>query len=179
MRSRAPKVALCTAILAALLVTGLAGAASTQRVALGKGALSAPTARWEASAVPRGSILIDLFDRTGDLVQTYGKSTGPMRGRQIEATGFRPDSPTRHALVAGATGAQVRKVRIHVKGGDRITVRTTPSPADWDVANRLFARGFTVPARHRAAMRVITKIEGLNARGRVIATQRTVPTDSY
>ena len=87
--------------------------------------------------------------------------------------------PSRHALLAGATGSQVRKVKLHLKGGATKTLRTVAAPAEWELRNRLFAYGFTVPARYKGTLRVVTKIEGLNASGRTIATLRKVSTGAY
>lgn len=157
------------------------GAADTQRVPLGQGALRAPRGSWKAIGVPPGSILIDLLDARGMKIQTYGTSFGRLAPRGLDAYGFRPPAlPTRHALLAGAAGSQIRKVKIHIKGGTTRTVRTTPSPPDWELSsNRLFALGLTIPARFKNALRVVTKIEGLSASGRVVATLRRVATGAY
>ncbi|MGC1166092.1 MAG: hypothetical protein WA862_08285 [Solirubrobacterales bacterium] len=155
-------------------------AADSQRVPLGHGALSAPKGSWEAIAVPRGSILIDVFEADGAVSQTYGKSYGDVPPRGLRAYGFRPGGlPTRHGLLAGATGERIRKVKIYLKGGATRSVRTIASPADWEVANRLYALGFTIPASYKANLRVVTKIEGLDSAGRLISTLRAVPTGSY
>lgn len=167
-------------LLALALLAASAAAADTQRVPLGQGGLSGPKASWKAIAVPPGSILIDYFDAGGTMVQTYGKSFGDLRPRGLDATGVRPQSlPSRHALVMGAAGSQVRKVTLHLRGGAERTLRTVPAPREWEQQNRLFAYGWTVPTRFAKAMAAVTEIEGLNAAGRTIATLRRVPTGAY
>lgn len=168
------------ALLVFLVATATVSAADSQRVPLGQGTLGSPKASWEAIGVPPGSVLIDLNDAGGSLIQTYASSFGSLGPRGLDATGFRPRSlPTRHALLAGAAGSQVRKVKIHLKGGATKTLRTVAAPAEWKRRNRLFAYGFTVPARYKGTLRVVTKIEGLNAAGRTLTTLRKVPTGAY
>lgn len=163
----------------ALLLTVLyfaaeASAASTQRVHLGQGKIAAPKGTWKATAVPRGNILVDLFDASGDLRQTYGgRFERDFRARQMETSGMRPEGmPSRQAILVGATGLGIRKVRIHIRGGGRKVVRTVRSPRDWGLRNRLFAIAFNVRAAHRNKLIAATKVEGLNARGRAVKTLR-------
>jgi hypothetical protein len=168
-------VAVCALLAAALAATALA---DTQRLPLGKGALSGPKGTWEAIGVPPGSILIDYS--SGGASQSYGKSFGTVPARGIQAYGFRPGGlPSRHGLLAGATGKQVRKVRIHLRGGAKRTLRTTAAPAEWGTSNRLFALGFTVASRDARALRAVAKIEALSASGRLLGTLRKVPTGAY
>lgn len=157
----------------ALLVVD-ANAASTQRINLGHGRIAAPPGTWKATAVPRGDILVDLFDRRGRLRQTYGgRFDRNFRARQIEAIGMRPEGmPSRQAVLLGATGLTIRKVRVFIRGGGSRIVRTVRSPADWGVRNRLFGVTFNVPFRFRNARFAATRVQGLNARGRVVTTLR-------
>lgn len=179
-RTLARRVGALGASLSLLLVIAGVAAADTQRLPLGQGTLNSPKASWEAIGVPPGSVLIDLDDARGSLIQTYASSFGSLGPRGLDATGFRPRSlPSRHALLAGATGSQVRKVKIHITGGATKTLRTVPAPGEWEVRNRLFAYGFTVPARYKKVMRAVTKIEGLNGAGATISTLRKVSTGAY
>lgn len=174
-----PIQALLAAVVGCLLLAP-AAAADTQTLRLGQGSLSGPKGSWQASAVPPGSILIDYLDAGGAKLGTYGKSFGTLAPRGLDASGFRPRSlPTRHALVAGATGSQIRKVKLHLRGGIVRVLRTVAAPREWSLRNRLFAYGWTVAGRHAKAMVQVTKIEGLNARGKTIATLRKVVTDAY
>jgi len=176
--SRAPIWA--AALLTLLVLSAAVSAADSQRVLLGQGALSAPNGSWEAIAVPRGSILIDVFEADGSDSQTYGKAFGDVPPRGLRGYGFRPGGlPTRHGLLAGASGERIRKVKIYLKGGAIRSVRTVASPADWKVANRLYAIGFTIPARYKTDLRVVTKVEGFDSGGRLISTLRSIPTGSY
>jgi hypothetical protein len=180
-RSTSCRRALLLLALPALLVlSATVSAAETQRLPLGQGALAAPAASWKASAVPPGSIVIDLLDASGATTQTYGKSFAPLAPRKLDAAGFRPQSlPSRHALLAGAAGSQVRKVKVHLKGGQTRVLKTVPAPPEWELSNRLFALGFTVPARYANVMNAVTKIEGLSATGKTIATLGKVSTAAY
>ncbi len=155
-------------------VTGSATGADTQRINLGKGSISAPAGTWKATAVPRGSILVDLFDSSGTLRQTYGGSYGrSFAPKAMEMSGMRPQGlPSRQAIVVGATGAQIRKVKIFIRGGGTRTVRTVRSARDWGINNRLFAVAFNVRASQKNKLKAATKIQGLNARGRVLKTLR-------
>lgn len=157
-----------------LLLAAEASAASTQRVNLGRGQIAAPAGTWKATAVPTANILVDLFDRRGNLRQTYGsRFARNFRARQMETNGMRPEGmPSRQAILVGATGLGIRKVRIFVRGGGRKVVRTVRSPGDWGVRNRLFAAVFNVRARFRNSLIAATKVQGLNARGKVVKTLR-------
>lgn len=168
------------ALLALLVLSATVSAADSQRVPLGQGVLSTPKGSWEAIGVPRGSILIDVFEADGSASQTYGKAFGDVPPRGLRGYGFRPGGlPTRHGLLAGATGDRIRKVKIYLKGGSTRSVRTVASPADWEIANRLYATGFTIPARYKTDLRVVTKVEGFDSAGRLISTLRSIPTGSY
>lgn len=155
-------------------IEGVIGMASTQRIHLGRGRIAAPAGTWKAIGVPRGDILVDLFDRRGSLRQTYGgRFDNNLRSRQIETSGMRPQGmPSRQAILVGATGLAVRKVKVYIRGGGTKIVRTVRSPADWGVRNRLFAVAFNVRARFRNTLIAATKVEALNARGRVMRTVR-------
>ena len=161
-------------LLTVLYIATEASAATTQRVNLGQGRIAAPAGTWKAIGVPRGDILVDLFDRRGLKRQTYGGRFGrDFRARQMETSGMRPEGiPSRQAILVGATGLGIRKVRIFIRGGGRKVVRTVPSPRDWGVRNRLFAVVFNVRAAHRNRLIAATKVEGLNARNRVVKTLR-------
>lgn len=169
-------VAACLALstLTLLLLAAPSQGASTQRLPLGQGSIAAPAGSWKAIAVPRGDILVDLFDAAGNLRQTYGgRYERNFAARQMETSGMRPQGlPSRQAILVGATGLAIRKVRIHIRGGGRKVVRTVRSAPDWGLRNRLFAIVFNVRAADRNRLIAATKVEGLNARGRVVATLR-------
>jgi hypothetical protein len=172
------------AVVVCCSVTVATAIAQTQKHPIDRGSVSAPPLRWEASAVPfmleRGgsSILIDVFDRSGTRVTTYGANHVRVpSGRSIRATEFRPPRtrPSRNAIVAGVVGASVRRVRVEFRSGPSRTFRTVAAPRDWPRANyRLFAVGTTVASRHRTARRLATRIDGFNSRGRRIARQRSI-----
>ena len=168
--------ALAAVLSAAMALTLAASAtgATTQRINLGGGQIAAPAGTWKATAVPRGDILVDLRDRSGALRQTYGgRFERNFRATQMETTGMRPEGmPSRQAVLVGATGLRIRKVRIFIRGGGKKVVRTVPSPRDWGVRNRLFATVFNVRAPFRNTLIAATKIQGLDARGKVVKTLR-------
>ena len=175
--------------LAALLccsLTAVPAAAQTQKHPINSGSVSAPSLRWEASAVPfmfgqgGSSILIDVFDAGGTRVITYGANHARVAsGTSIRATEFRPPRtrPSRNAIVAGVAGARVRRVRVVFRSGPSRTVRTVAPPRDWPRVNyRFFAVGTTVAGRHRTARKLTTRIDGFNSSGRRIARQRRLTT---
>jgi len=170
----------------ALLCSSGMAVAQTQKHPIDRGSVSAPPLRWEASADPfmlgqgGSSLLIDVFDRSGTRVITYGVNHRRVASRRtIRATEFRPPRvrPSRNAIVAGVTGVNVRRVRVVFRSGPTRTVRTKAAPRDWPRANyRFFAVGTTVAARHRTARKLTTRIDGLNSRGERIARQRAITT---
>lgn len=167
-------------IVLALLAASASALADTQRLPLGQGGLKGPKGSWKAIAVPPGSILVDYFDAGGRLIQTYASSFGNLGPRGLDAVGMRPQSlPSRHALVLGAAGPQVRKVKLHLRGGATKVLRTAAAPPEWSKRNRLFAYGWTVPSAFARTMVAVTKIEGLNAAGRTISILRRVSTGAY
>lgn len=166
-------IALSTIAALCFALPGMASA-STQRLNLGQGSIAAPNGSWKAIAVPRGDILVDLFDRASNLRQTYGgRYDHNFRANQIETSGMRPQGmPSRQAILVGATGLNIRKVKIYIRGGGTKVVRTVRSAADWGLRNRLFAVAFNVPARFKNTLIAATKVEALNARGRVVKRLR-------
>jgi hypothetical protein len=149
---------------ALLWLTATSEAASTQRINLGGGSIAAPAGSWKAIGVPRGDILVDLFDASGNLRQTYGgRYERNFRPTQMETSGMRPQGmPSRQAILVGATGAKIRKVKIYIRGGGTKVVRTVASAPDWGVRNRLFAVVFNVRAAFRNQLIAATKVEALN-----------------
>lgn len=158
--------------LAAIALSPAPAEAMTQRINLGQGQIAAPAGTWKATAVPKGDILVDLRDRSGTLRQTYsGRFESNFRATQMETSGMRPEGmPSRQAVLVGATGLRIRKVKIFIRGGGTKVVRTVASPRDWGVRNRLFATVFNVRAPFRNTLIAATKIQGLDARGKLVKT---------
>ena len=169
---------------AAVLLGGAAGSAmaQTQSHPVGRGRIPAPPIRWEAEAVPQGlssgrtSLLIDAMGAAR--TQTYaGTFSAPGFGRRrIQALEARPFArPTRAALVYGAVGRAIRRVRVFFRSGPSRSFRTVAPARDWGIsAYRYFVVGTSVAARHAGRFRVSTRIDGFNADGERIARTRRI-----
>jgi len=167
-------------------VTAVPAIAQTQKHPIDRGSVSAPPLRWEASANPfmfgqgGSSILIDVFERSGTKVITYGVNQGRVASTStIRATEFRPPRarPSRNAIVTGVAGMRVRRVRVVFRSGPSRMVRTVAPPRDWPRVNyRFFTVGTTVAAGHRTARKLTTRIDGFDSRARRVARQRRITT---
>jgi len=147
---------------------------------LGTGQFPSLASSWQANAVQPNTTVLDLYDSMGILYQSYSSAWEPQGRRGLVATGQRPlGLPSTAALVAGVTGAKVRKVKVFFAGAPMQRIATVAAPPGWGFRGRFFAAGATVADSAAATAEVVTKIRGIDRRGRRIATVTEVFTNPF
>jgi hypothetical protein len=73
----------------------------------------------------------------------------------------------------------VKTVKIFFAGAPTQKVRTVKPPAAWDFAGRFFAAGATVAGSSANTTQVVTRIKGLDGRGRLLFTLSNVFTNPF
>jgi hypothetical protein len=167
-------------LVAGALTPTAAAAQTPDFFALGQGSFPSLNSTWQANAVQTNTVLLDLYDDMGILYQSYSTVFEPPSKRSVSATGQRPlGLPTTAALVGGAAGKRVKTVKIFFAGAPTQKVRTVKPPAAWDFAGRFFAAGATVAGSSANTTQVVTRIKGLDGRGRLLFTLSNVFTNPF
>lgn len=182
--SRIPRVrfgsTLALALGALAVSSPPAGAQAPEFVGLGGGEFPQLASTWQANAVVPNTTLLDLYDSTGILYQSYSSIWEPQRKVGLVATGQRPlGLPSTAALVAGAAGTKVRTVKVFFLGAPMQRVRTVVPPPEWGFRGRFFAAGTTLDPSAAATTEVVTRLKGLDRRGRRLVTVDSVFTNPF
>jgi hypothetical protein len=180
-----PVLALALTVFSAGVLAPTAKAQAPEFVTIGQGSFPSLASTWQANAVapiagmPSG-VLLDLYDSTGILYQTYSASFGAPPKRAVSATGQRPlGLPTVAALVAGAAGRKVKSVKIFFAGAPTQKLPTLKPPPEWGFAGRFFAAGANVAESSASATQVVTLIKGLDGRGHLLTKLTNVFTNPF
>ena len=167
-------------VIALLMPASVAHAQAPDFAPLGQGAFPQLGFTWQANAAPPNGILFDFFNGEGSLSDSYETTfTAPPR-RGMNAVGQRPFGlPSTAAVVYGVVGAKVKKVKLAFVGGARRTVKPVSVPAAWGYPGRPFALGLTIEDRFASQTQVVSRIRGLDRKGKVVFTTTDLFTNPF